>query len=358
MIEVTNDLRNSDAFGVTLACEALLEDLTNWYVRRSRRRFWKGEHDEEKDEAYVTLYHVLVKFVRLLAPLVPFVTEVMYQNLVRSVQPAARASVHHTDWPRANTTVIDDSLLEQMALARRITSLGLSARSRANLRVRQPLARCLVHVAEGRQDLTADLAEIVAGELNVKALDFVDEPGKLVIYRILPNNPLLGPRFGREFPKVRAALAELDPDAVARQVNAGEYLELALDAEMVELAPEEILIHTDPAEGLTVAADRVLTVAIDATLTPELKAEGMAREVVRRIQTMRKNADFEIADHITTWYSTPSSELNQVMEDWGAYIQMETLSDRLVDDDPPPHAYVEQHKLDGIALQLGVRRNT
>jgi len=356
--EVTADLENSDAFGATLAFADLLEDLTNWYVRRSRRRFWRGDQDADKQQAYATLYHVLVKFVRALAPILPFVTEVMYQNLVRNVQPAARASVHHTDWPLADAAAIDAALLDQMALARRITSLGLGARSGANLRVRQPLARALVHVAEGRSDLSADLADIVADELNVKVLDFVAEPEALVTYRVLPNNRLLGPKLGKDFPKVRAALATLDPDDVTRGVSAGDYLELEVDGQTLALAPDEILVQTDPAAGLAVAADKVLTVGVDATITPELKAEGMAREVVRRIQSMRKSADFNIDDHIFTWYATPSSELSQVIADWGVYIQSETLSDRLVDDDPPQDAFVEAHKLDGIALTLGVQRDT
>lgn len=355
---VTAELENSDAFAATLEFESLIEDLTNWYIRRSRRRFWKSEQDDDKEDAYTTLYHVLVKLIRGLAPILPFVTETMYQNLVAGVQKGARASIHHTDWPLADRKAIDETLLDQMALARRITSLGLSARSGANLRVRQPLARTLVHVAEGRHDLTADLADIVADELNVKALDFVDEPEELITYRVLPNNRLLGPKLGKDFPAVRAALAAIDADQVARQVSAGENVLLAADGAEFELLPAEILVLTQPAPGLAVAADKVLTVAVDAKVTPELKAEGLAREVVRRIQSMRKNANFDIADHITAWYSTPSSELSEVFEQWGAYIQMETLSDRLVDDDPPDEAFSEQHKIDSIALTLGIVRNS
>ncbi|MCS7039470.1 MAG: DUF5915 domain-containing protein, partial [Caldilineales bacterium] len=353
---VTHDLTNSDTFGATLELEALLEDLTNWYVRRSRRRFWKSEHDDDKAHAYHTLYHVLVKMIRCLAPIVPFVTEVMYQNLVVNVRPEARLSVHHTDWPVADTQAVDETLLEQMALARRITSLGLSARSNANLKVRQPLARALVHVAEGRHDLTPDLVAIVADELNVKALEFVAHPEELVTYRVLPNNRLLGPRLGKDFPSVREALAAMDPNRVARRVQAGETVTIRVDETEFELAPEEILVQTQPASGLAVAADKVLTVAVDATVTPELKAEGLAREVVRRIQSMRKNADFAIADHISTWYETADAELNRVFAEWGAYIRAETLSDELVAAAPPADAHIEHHKLDGIALTLGVRR--
>jgi isoleucyl-tRNA synthetase len=353
---VTDALTNSDTFAATLALEALLEDLTNWYVRRSRRRFWKSEQDEDKAQAYHTLYHVLVKMIRCLAPIVPFVTEVMYQNLVVQVRPEARLSVHHTDWPVADLQAVDETLLEQMALARRITSLGLSARSGANLRVRQPLARALVHVGEGAPDLMPELLAIIADELNVKALEFVAEPEQLVTYRLLPNNRLLGPRLGKDFPRVRAALAAMDPNQVARRVQAGETVTIHLDDSQVELAPEEILVQTQPATGLAVAADKVLTVAVDATVTPALKAEGLAREVVRRIQSMRKNADFAIADHITTWYETADPELDRTLAEWGDYIRAETLSDELVAGPPPVDAHREEHKLDGIRLTLAVRR--
>ncbi len=353
---VTGHLENSDAFAATLALEALLEDLTNWYVRRSRRRFWKSEPDADKDRAYATLYHVLVKLLRTLAPIMPFITEVMYQNLVRSVQPAARESVHHTDWPQADSQVINRQLQEQMALARTISSLGLSARSNANLRVRQPLAKILVHVQAGRQQLGAEFLEIVADELNVKAVEFVDDPGKLVSYRLLPNNRLLGPRLGKDFPRVRSALAALPADEVAAKVQAGESITLTIQGRTVELTPEEILVQTEPAAGLAVAADKVVTVGIDAVLTPALIAEGNARELVRRIQSMRKNAGFDIADHIHTWVDTDNADWQQTLTTWAHYIQSETLSDSLNLAPPPPDAFTEQHKMADVTLTIGIRR--
>jgi isoleucyl-tRNA synthetase len=244
-----------------------------------------------------------------------------------------------------------------MTLARRITSLGLSARSAANLKVRQPLSRILVHVQEGRHDLSAPMVEIVCDELNIKVLEFVDDPGKLVTYKILPNNRLLGPKLGKDFPTVRAALAALDPNAVARQVISGESLLLNLGGSgEVALLPEEVLLQTEPAPGLAVTADKVLTVGIDATVTAELRVEGLAREVVRRIQSMRKNAGFDIADHIISWYHTGSDELAEVMAVWMNYVQAETLSNQVIAGMPPADAYVEEHKLDGMDATFGVLR--
>jgi isoleucyl-tRNA synthetase len=334
--------------------EAFLDDLSNWYVRRSRRRFWKSEHDADKNTAYATLYHVLVKYARTLAPFVPFVSEVIYQNLVRAVRPEAYESIHHTAWPEADTSIADDALLEQMSLARRVASLGLSARSNANLKVRQPLSKVLVHA--GKAVLRQELVDIVKDELNVKAFEFVEQEGALVNYKVLPDNKQLGPKFGARFPEMRAALLKLDPTKVAANVSGGMPVSLEVAGETVELAPETILVSTEPVPGLAVAADKYITVGIDATLTPELKAEGLAREIVRRVQDMRKNAGFNIEDRITTCYQAEEA-LGEVFAVWGEYIASETLTTQLLSAPPMEGAYVEEHKLEGETLVLAVKRN-
>jgi isoleucyl-tRNA synthetase len=352
---VTQALENSDSLSATLAIEAFLDDLTNWYVRRSRRRFWKSEHDTDKNDAYSTLYHLLVKFARLLAPFVPFVTETIYQNLVCTAQSEAHESVHHTSWPKFDGDAVDKDLVEQMSLARQVASLGLSARNSAGIKVRQPLARVLAYAGE-KSTLREELVAIVIDELNVKQFEFVDDAGRLVSYRILPDNKMLGPRFGAKFPKVRAALTNVDSAAVAADLQAGLSINLEVDSETVTLTPEEVLIQTEPAEGLAIATDKLATVAIDANLTPELLAEGLAREVVRRIQAMRKDAGFNIEDRITTYYQA-EGDLAKVFETWGEYIKAETLSTELTNTEPPSDAYSETHKVNGQTLHLSVKRN-
>jgi len=353
---VTTSLENSDPLSATIAIEALLDDLTNWYIRRSRRRFWKSEHDQDKNTAYATLYHVLVKFTRLLAPFVPFVTETMYQNLVRSAFKGTRESVHHTRWPRYDEETVDQGLIDQMALARQVASVGLSARNSAGIKVRQPLARALAYAGR-KQTLIPELVEIIIDELNVKAFEFVNNPDMLVSYQVLPNNKLLGPRLGSDFPKLRAALDAADSGEIASSVQSGLTVHLQVNGDMIELKPEEILVQTLPAEGLAVAADKKVIVAIDETITPELRQEGLAREIVRRVQAMRKDADFDIADRITTYYQI-EGELAKVFDDWGDYIMAETLSTRLVPSQPPAGAYQESHKVDGQTLLIGVKQNT
>ena len=225
----------SDPLSASMVAEAFLDDLTNWFVRRSRRRFWKSEHDADKNTAYATLYHVLVKFAKTLAPFIPFITEVMYQNLVLSVTADAYESIHHTAWPQSDPATTDEELIEQMSLARRVASLGLSARANANLKVRQPLTKVLVHA--GKASLRAELVDIVVDELNVKAFEFVEQEGALVQYKVLPDNKLLGPKFGARFPQVKAALAQADPVKVAASVHDGLPITLDLADEKVELAP-------------------------------------------------------------------------------------------------------------------------
>jgi isoleucyl-tRNA synthetase len=353
---VTENFENSDAYTATLTFESLMDDLSNWFVRRSRRRYWKSEQDNDKNTAYATLWHVLVKMSRTLAPVIPFVTEVMYQNLVCGVFPEAYESVHHTDWSAADTDAIDENLICQMSLARRIASLGLSARGNAGLKVRQPLAKVFAHVSEGDANLSDELVAIVTDELNIKGLEFVADAGALINYKVLPNNKLLGPKFGKDFPKVRAALAALDSADVAAKVATDQPVTFEFNGEIISLTAEEVLVSTEGAEGMTVAADKVVTVAIDTVLTPELKAEGLAREVVRRIQAQRKNADFNIEDRITTWYSA-EGEMVEVFDAWRKYIQAETLTTKLVAGKPPTDAVVEQHNVEGLEFTIGMKQN-
>jgi isoleucyl-tRNA synthetase len=351
---VAETIELSDPFNGTLVAEAFLDDLSKWYVRRSRRRYWKSEHDDDKNSAYATLYHVLVTFTKILAPYIPFLSEVMYQNLVCAVRPDAYESVHHTAWPNVDSSVVDEELLEQMTLARRVASLGLSARKNANLKTRQPLSKVLVYA--GKDVLRSELVDIVVDELNVKEFKFVKEETALVQYKVLPDNKVLGPKFGSQFPEIKAALASADPSIVTASIKAGLPVVLEVDGEAVELPPDTILVNIEPIPGLAVSGDKYITVGIDATITPELKAEGLAREIVRRVQEMRKNAGFNIEDRITTCYQA-SEQLAEVFVTWGEYIAAETLSTQLLNATPLEGAFVEELKLEGETLVLAIKQN-
>jgi isoleucyl-tRNA synthetase len=354
--QVTQSLDDYDPYGATLLIEPLLDDLTNWYVRRSRRRFWKSEHDADKDAAYATLYQLLLTMSKLLAPFVPFVSELIYQNLA----PADRGdceSVHHCEWPQADEGAVDQSLLDRMALAMQIASLGRSARSTSNVKLRQPLARARVFAGSRTVDL-GSLGELVTEELNVKALEFVEQEADLVEYEIglLPN--VLGPKHGRRFPLLRRAIAAQDAGAMARRFQAGlsVTVEMEDDGPAVELLPDEVEVRTHGREGYAVAEEKGLLVAVDVTLTPALAREGLARDLVRRVQTMRKDAGFELDDRIVTTCDA-GDELQAVVEEWRDYIQAETLSQELVLGPVPDDVdRQESFTLGEYSLTLGVKK--
>ncbi|MGQ9632166.1 MAG: class I tRNA ligase family protein [bacterium] len=325
-IEVTEQLEHFAADRAAAALESLLDDLSNWYVRRSRRRFWKTQVDADKAAAYTTLYYVLVGMTKLLAPFIPFLSEAIYQNLVRSVDPEAPQSVHHCDWPTVSPEDLDRGLLDKMRLAITVASLGRSARKSANLKLRQPLAKARVHVGSQRErDDLMELASVIMEEINVKAIEVASEVGELVNYRLLPNNQILGPRFGKLFPKVRQALTELDPIAAVRALQSGGALTLNVDGETIHLNGDEVLVQTESRGGLAVASDKGVTVAIDTNLTPQLIQEGYARDLTRNINAMRKEAGLALDDRIILTYEA-SREIEDTLRNFAEYIKQETLA--------------------------------
>jgi len=354
---VTGVLQDSDAYSASITIEQYLDDLTNWYVRRSRRRFWKSEQDADKQTAYATLYHVLVKLTKLLAPFTPFVTEVMYQNLVRSVYSGARESVHHCAWPVADQDAIDEDLMNQMALARTVASLGLGARGSANIKVRQPLAEALVYAGDQASDLSPELRAIVLDELNVKNLAFVDREDALVTYRLVADGRLLGPKYGRLFPKIRAALGAMDPSAAVLSLRRGNGISIEVDGESVDLLSEEVLVETECREGLAVASDRGITVAVDAVITDALRAEGLVRDLVRYVQTLRKEVDYALDERVTVGLFGLGHEARSAVESFEEYLTGETLCTRLLlEDDGGEWDGRNSVKLAGQPIDLAVRR--
>ncbi len=291
-----------DSQTACLRMEAFWDDLSTWYVRRNRARFWKTRDERDSLAAYQTLYEALTTLVRLFAPIMPFLAEEMYQNLVRSAVAGAPASVHHTEYP-ARTERIDDDLERRMSAARRVVELGRAARSQAKTKVRTPLARLVAVFDEGDRDKGAldgqeDLAAIVRDELNVKILEVRDHAEGLVKEIVKPELKALGPKLGKDLPKVRAALAE------------GRFTRRdgAIHAEGYELAPSEVLVSHEGVAGHAVARGAGLVVALDTTLTPELEAEGLARELAHKLNDMRKEAGLDIADRIALRYDGAIAE--------------------------------------------------
>ena len=354
--DVTHSLENFNPETAARRSEEFVESLSNWYVRRSRRRFWKSglldgkngsasnEDVADKLSAYATLYDILLTLTRLLAPIIPFVTDVMYRNLVNY----SRASVHLEDYPAANLSLVDGRLNDVTRLAQRVSSMGRAARSRSQIKVRQPLEKVLVKTrTAAERELLSPAAPQILDELNVRTLEAVED-SDLVEYVIRPNLTLLGPLYGRMVGEVRQAIADADPARVAASVNAGHNVSLG----EFELEPEHILVSTEDRPGLSVSSDAGYTVAVTTSITPDLLLEGQARELVHRIQNMRRDAGFDIADHIITYYT--GDDLDEMLAQHGDYVRQETLSADLLKTAPPEDAHTELQSFDGLSVTLGL----
>jgi isoleucyl-tRNA synthetase len=359
--DVTAELDGYDPYDAAHMLNAFIEELSNWYVRRSRRRFWRptqavgGQDDADKDAAYSTLYAVLTTLCKLLAPFTPFVVETMYQNLVKSVDADAPASVHHQDWPVADKDLLDENLLSEMDMAIHVASLGRSARNSSNVKLRQPLAKAIV-VADARQQVRLErLADIVLDELNVQELAFLRQASDLVHYEINLLPQFLGKKHGRLFPKLRKAVAAMDAAPLAHALQAGQSFTVDVEGTVIEVLPEEAEVRMRAREGLAVAEGAGIVVGIDTELTPELVQAGLARDIVRRVQDARKNAGFEIEDRIVLTYQAGEA-LGSVFEAQREYIAGETLADEIRAAAPVPESHVESFVLDGQEATVSVTR--
>ncbi len=354
---VDEGLSQYDMTGPTRRVQEFVDNLSNWYVRRSRRRFWKSEEDADKVAAYLTLYECLATLSKLLAPFLPFLAEEMYQNLVRRVDTTAPESVHLADYPQANRALVDEKLMEDTRLVMRLVSLGHGARNQANIKVRQPLTEALVIVRtpEERKSLEK-LADQMVSELNVKSLGFADQPSDLLTYEASPKPREVGSKYRALYPKIKAAVAAMDAVDLARRFKAGESVELNVADQKVVLAPEEVDVWSRPKEGYAVAEEGGYIVAVSTKLTDDLLEEGLAREIVRRIQTMRKDADFRIEETISTWYQA-SHALAKVFGHWADYIKQETLSTALTAGAPPDGAFTTVQEIDEERVTIGLLRN-
>ncbi|HEX5690234.1 MAG TPA: isoleucine--tRNA ligase, partial [Roseiflexaceae bacterium] len=362
---------NREAYDVTSAArdiEAFVDELSNWYVRRNRRRFWKAEDDSDKQAAYQTLHTCLLTVVRLAAPFIPFASDAIYRNLVgiaesnADAQSALPESVHLASWPACDMSLLDERMVADTQTLLKAVGLGRAARKSAGVRIRQPLAELWVRApttaaTEGLRRFETELRD----ELNVKNVRYLDNATTLVEYRFKPNLRLVGKKYGKLVPALGAALRELNGDAArdaAQAVEAGQPVTLAVDGQSLELLPEELLVETSSPEGYAVAEDGGVLVAVDTALTPELREEGMARELVRNIQDARKSAGFEISDRIAVYLGGADGDatIERVIQQWGDYVRAETLADDMLLAEPPAGAHAESLDLDGRALQIGVVR--
>ncbi len=357
--KVDDDLARYEMTRPARAIQDFVEDLSNWYVRRSRRRFWKSEADEDKAAAHHTLYECLLTLCKLVAPFQPFTAEEMYQNLVRSWDEEAAESVHFCEYPQADPVLIDEQLMAETRIVMRVVTLGHAARNQAGIKVRQPLALAMVKPrSEEEVEGLQRLVDQIRDELNVHQVEITSDESALADYRISAVPSQVGKKYRSLFPAIKQALAELDSAAAraaAAKLRAGDPLRVTAQVLDVTLEPEDLESQTVPKEGFAMAEEGGYMVALKAEISRDLRLEGLAREIVRRIQIMRKEAGFRIEDSITTWYQA-SEHLQPVFRTCGKYIRQETLSKLLLRKPPPKDAYVRTYDLEGESVTLGVRR--
>jgi len=338
--DVTTAYETYDVVGATRPIEGFVDNLSNWYLRRSRRRFWKSESDADKAAAYETLYRALVTVSKLLAPSMPFMAETLYQNLVQSSDNQAPISVHLAEWPKADLSMIDDTLNRQMAVVMKLASLGHAARNKSNVKVRQPLSEAAFAVGSADEmDVIEQFKEILEDELNVKQVRALGGSEEAVDYSLNPLPKQLGQKYKGLSPKVRQAILDLPAKESAERLMAGLNLVINVDNKYYEILPEEVEVHAAAKEGYSVATDGPYLAALVTTISQELFHEGLAREFVRRVQDQRKSIGLEIADRIKIYYQA-SSALSEAVKHNEAYIAAETLAVAVLDE-PMPHGLTQ-----------------
>ena len=339
--------------------EKFLDDLSSWYVRRNRRRFWRGvsANDTDKQAAYQTLYEVLTTLTKVMAPIIPFVTENLYQNLVARQIEGSPDSVHLCDFPEPDEAQIDEELSARMAALLRIVSLARSVRTNAKLKVRQPLAELVVVPGDAVERLAAEeFAEHILEELNVKTVTAREVADELVQLTVKPNMKVLGPKFGRHAAAAREAIAALDGHVVEAALNKGEAVSVQIEGSTVQLEPGDLEVTRDYHADWAGVADGATVVLLDKRLTPELINEGIARDVVRNVQNLRKEADLNIEDRIHLSVVTDGEPIREALTQCGQHVRDETLAVELLDTSMPDAVATAELKLAGHTLTIALRK--
>ena len=347
---VDEDLANYKIPEAAKALQSFVDDMSNWYVRRSRERFWAKGMEQDKINAYMTLYTALVEICKTAAPMIPFMTEDIYQNLVRSIDANAPESIHLCDFPKVNEAHIDKELEENMDRVLKLVVMGRACRNTANIKNRQPIGQMYV---KADFELSEFFDAIVADELNVKNVTFTQEVRDFTSYSFKPQLKTVGPKYGKLLGEIKNVLSGLDGNAAMDELNANGCLRFEVNGEEVVLNREDLLIDTAQMEGYVSEDDNGITVVLDTNLSEELLEEGFVREIISKVQTMRKEADFEVMDKIVITYEG-SEKAETVFAKNADEIGAETLA--LEVKKATPAGYVKEWKINGEAVTLGVEK--
>ena len=346
---VDNNLANYKVTETAKVLQDFVDELSNWYVRRSRERFWGKDMNQDKINAYMTLYTALTTVVKLAAPMVPFITESIYRNLVCSVDDKAPISVHLCDFPVANEAFIDTELEAEMELVLEIVVLGRAARNASNIKNRQPIGNMYVKADRQLDDF---FKEIVASELNLKAVSFKDDMEEYLSYSFKPQFKVLGPKVGKQIGEVKAALAGINGHAAKAELESTGKLKLTLKSGEVELLPEDVDITMSQTEGFATQRYGNVTIALETTLSQELIEEGFVREIISKLQTMRKENGFQVVDHITV-YAAGNDKLVDIMSRNEDFLKKVVLADKVVYGST--EGFVKEWNINGEDITLAVK---
>ena len=347
---VDNDLANYKIPEAARALQDFVDDMSNWYVRRSRERFWAKGMEQDKINAYMTLYNALVTIAKTAAPMIPFMTEDMYQNLVRSVDKDAPESIHLCDFPTVNEAWIDKDLEADMKELLEIVVLGRACRNTANIKNRQPIGTMYVKAEKKMGEFYTD---IIADELNVKEVKFADDVESFISYSFKPQLRTVGPKYGKLLGGIKQALTDIDGTAAMKELRGNGVLKLDINGNDVELTEEDLLIETAQTEGYVSESDGETSVVLDTNLTPELIEEGFVREIISKIQTMRKEAGFEVMDKIKV-YAHGNDKIQEVMKAHEDEIKSEVLADEMVLGETD--GYVKEWNINKETVTMGVKK--
>ena len=347
---VDNDLANYKIPEAARALQEFVDEMSNWYVRRSRERFWAKGMEQDKINAYMTLYHALVTIAKTAAPMIPFMTEDIYQNLVRSVDKDAPESIHLCDFPTVNEAWIDKDLEADMKELLEIVVLGRACRNTANIKNRQPIGTMYVKAEKKMSEFYTD---IIADELNVKEVKFADDIESFISYSFKPQLRTVGPKYGKLLGGIRQALTDINGTAAMNELRTNGVLKLDINGNNVELTEEDLLIETAQTEGYVSESDGETSVVLDTNLTPELIEEGFVREIISKIQTMRKEAGFEVMDKIVV-YAHGNDKIQDVMKAHEDEIKSEVLADEMVLGETD--GYVKEWNINKEAVTMGVKK--
>ncbi len=352
--DVTAAYENYDVPNATRPIEGFVEKLSTWYLRRSRRRFWKSEFDSDKQAAYSTLYTALVTVAKLLAPSMPFLADELYQNLVRSVDEAAPELVHLAKWPEVLPEMIDESLNRDMDLVMRLVSLGHAARQKANRKVRQPLVQAAFSVGNASERQAVETyADLFTDELNVKQVRLLDASTEALSHTVKPLPKQLGQKYGNKFPAIQKAILAMNAEESAHTLLEGNSLKVTADGTTYDILPDEVEVKALAKEGFAVAEEGAYVAALVTELTPELIQEGLAREFVRRVQDLRKSDGLDVADRIELFVEA-SDGLKAAIKAHKDYITTETLTAALKFGNPPDDLSVVHDEFDGENLTVAL----